>query len=188
MTGTGAAEADGAASDPAWARALVAEACTRSALLWVSVGGGRPVPAWHAWAEGAAYVVHGGGEQPLEDLVPDADRAVVTVRSKDKGGRLVTWVARVQDEEPGTARYDAAVAALVSERLNARDLAGQAQRWREASRVTRLEPTGELLEQPGAMPDGSLAAPPAPTGATTRGPLPTVLGRARRLRRLRGRT
>ncbi|RJK98048.1 hypothetical protein [Vallicoccus soli] len=182
---TGHAEDD---ADPAWAQALVAEACTRSGLLWVSVAGGRPVPAWHAWAEGAAYVVHGGGEQPLDPLAPGVDRAVVTVRSKDQGGRLVTWVARVLDEEPGSERYGAAVAALASKRLNARDLGEQDRRWREASRVTRLEPTGELLEQPGAMPDGSLAAAPAPTPATTRGPLPTVLGRARRLRRRRGRT
>ena len=168
--------------------ALVEEACRRSGLLWVAVGDGRGVPAWHAWCDGAAYVVHGGGEQPLADLVPGASRALVTVRSKDTGSRLVTWVAAVRDEEPGTAAYDAAVAVLATARLNARDLDGQARRWREGSRVTRLEPTGELVDAPGSMPEGSLAATPAVTWATTRGPLPYVVGGARRLRRRRGRT
>ena len=168
--------------------ALVEEACRKSGLLWVAVADGRAVPAWHAWADGAAYVVHGGGEQPLPDIVPGTARAVVTVRSKDRGSRLVTWVAAVRDEEPGTPAYESAVHVLTAARLNARDLDGQARRWREESRVTRLEPTGELVEGPGSMSDDSLAAAPAPTWATTRGPLPWVVGGARRLRRRRGRT
>jgi hypothetical protein len=43
--------------------------------------------------------------------------------------------------------------------------------------LIRLAPTGQLVDVP---PTDSGAAPPAPTPATTSGPLPFVLGRRRR--------
>jgi hypothetical protein len=45
------------------------------------------------------YVVHEGLEQPLGWLA-DSERVTVTVRSKDKGGRLVSWVAQVTSLDP----------------------------------------------------------------------------------------
>ena len=164
--------------------ALVEEACRRSALVWLTVGGGRAHPAWHVWREGAASVVSGGAEQPLPDLdAVDPGPVLVTVRSKDKGGRLVSWVARATPVPSDSEDWAAAAAALHSARLNARDGEAQPRRWAQESRITRLEPTGEVVESPGALPDDSHAAPPPPTAATTRGPLPFVLGRRRARRR-----
>ena len=45
--------------------ALVAEAMTKSGVLWIEVAGDRTWPAWHVWGDGRAYVVSGPGEQPL---------------------------------------------------------------------------------------------------------------------------
>jgi hypothetical protein len=158
--------------------ALVEEATKKSGLIWVRVNEtGDARPAWHVWLDGAAYVVCGGAEQSLPDL-ETAAQAVVTVPSKDKGGRLVTWVARPYVIEPGSERWAAAAPALQAKRLNARDGEQQPARWARESRIVRLEPTGEVLERPGTMPSGSQAAPPRPTRATTRGPLPFVIGRA----------
>jgi hypothetical protein len=163
-------------------RALVEEATKKSGLIWVqgtasATGAGGPgAPAralWHVWHEGAACVVGDGpGEQPLPGLVDGGD-AVVTVRSKDKGGRLVTWPARVVQVAPGSAEWDGAVAELKGKRLNAPDGEGMVERWRRECRVLRLEPRGGSV----ALPDGSLAAPPAPTPATTRHPIPAALPR-----------
>jgi hypothetical protein len=157
----------------------VAEACRKSALVWLTPpGSGRAVPAWHVWHDGAVHVVHEGLEQPLGWLA-GSDHVTVTVRSKDKGGRLVSFVARVTSLEPASAPWDAVVPELHASRLNPPDGEEQPLRWARESRVTRLEPTGELVEQPGDMPDGSLAATPAVTRATTLGRLPFVLGRRR---------
>jgi hypothetical protein len=163
--------------------ALVEEAVKKSALLWVSVGDGTAEPLWHVWADGAVYVVSGGVEQPFTGLAAALDGqapVTVTVRSKDKGGRLVAFRAKASRVEPDSERWQTAVAELHAKRLNAPDGEEQPQRWRRESAVTRLEPTGELTEEPGRMPDDGHAAPPLPTPATTLGPLPFVLGRRRR--------
>ena len=67
--------------------ALLAEAATKSGLLWVDVPGDRAWPAWHVWVDGAAYVVSGPGEQALPEL---PESVVLVLRSKDTGGRLLT--------------------------------------------------------------------------------------------------
>lgn len=156
---------------------LVEEACRRSKLVWLTAPDlpGRAV--WHVWHEGAVHVVTGGLEQPLPELPATVE---VTVRSKDKGGRLVTWVARVDTLDVGSAEWPAAAAALHAERLNPPDGEAQPQRWARESRILRLTPTGQVRERPGALPTASLAAAPATTPATTRGRLPFVLGRRRR--------
>ena len=79
-------------TEPQLGQALVEEATKKSALIWVR--GSEPARAlWHIWHEGAALLVGDGpGEQPLPGLV-DGVAAEVTVRSKDKGGRLVAWTA-----------------------------------------------------------------------------------------------
>jgi hypothetical protein len=165
-----------------FARALAEEATKKAGLIWLTVAG-RPAQAvWHVWHEGAACVVGGGIEQPLPDL-DDAAEVVVTVPSKDKGGRLVSWVAKPRRLDPGTPEWESTAAVLHAQRLNPPDGERQQQRWARESQIWRLEPSGPVVEQPGAMPDRSEAAEPRPTTATTRGPLPFVVGRRPRRHR-----
>ncbi|MGZ4611259.1 MAG: hypothetical protein ACXV2H_13460 [Actinomycetes bacterium] len=165
------------------ARELVEEACRKSAMAWVQTDHrAQALAVWHVWFDGAMYVVSGGREQAFPPAT-DGDRLVVTVRSKDKGSRLVTWVARSSVVEPGSELWDAAVPELHGKRLNPPDGEEQPSRWARESVVTRLEPTGELLEAPGRMSTASHAAPPPGSPATTRGALPFVVGRRARRRR-----
>jgi hypothetical protein len=160
--------------------ALVEEACKKSGLVWLDCPElGRPRAAWHVWHEGAVAVIHGGPEQALAGL-DRARRVVVHTRSKDTGALLVTWVAAGSTIPPGSPQWDQAAAALAGERLNARDAVTLLDTWAAAATLTRLEPTGEVLEQPGAYRPASRAAPPPPTPATTRGRLPRVLHRRQR--------
>ncbi|MFD5571548.1 hypothetical protein [Streptomyces cadmiisoli] len=163
-------------------RALVEEATKKSGLVWVRGPGVPDRALWHVWHEGAACVVGDGpGEQPLPGLV-DGAAAEVTVRSKDKGGRLVSWTAKVVELAPGSEEWTAAVADLKGKRLNAPDGEAMTDRWRRECRVLRLEPTGAT----GALPDGSLAEAPLPSPATTRQPVPAGLPRL--LMKRRGRS
>ncbi|MET8974553.1 hypothetical protein ABZX85_02950 [Streptomyces sp. NPDC004539] len=149
-------------------RALVEEATKKSGLVWVKGPGAAARPLWHTWHDGAAHVLGDGpGEQPLTGLA-DGDTAEVTVRSKDKGGRLVTWTARVVRVAPGTPEWDSAAGELKGKRLNAPDGEAMVERWARECRLLRLEPAGETLPAP----EGDLAARPLPTPATTREPIP----------------
>ncbi|MFD7304344.1 hypothetical protein ACFV83_26015 [Streptomyces pharetrae] len=162
-------------------RALVEEATKKSGLIWVKAPGVPARALWHAWHEGAACVVGGGpGEQPLPGLA-DGVTAEVTVRSKDKGGRVVVWTATVVEPAPGSEAWEAAVAELKGKRLNAPDGEAMTERWRRECRVLRLEPTGRTLP----LPDGSLAEAPLPSPATTRRPVPAALPRLLLKRRKR---
>jgi hypothetical protein len=154
-------------------QALVEEATKKSGLVWVA-GPGVPARAlWHVWHEGAACLIGDGpGEQPLPGLV-DGGTAEVTVRSKDKGGRLVVWTAKVVELAPDSEAWTAAVAELKGKRLNAPDGEAMPARWARECRVLRLEPTGATA----GLPDGSLAQPPLPTPATTRQAMPAGLPR-----------
>ncbi|MFI8087331.1 hypothetical protein ACIF9R_03305 [Streptomyces sp. NPDC086080] len=162
-------------------RALIEEATKKSGLIWVKGSGGPARALWHVWHEGAACVVGDGpGEQPLPGLA-DGGPAEVTVRSKDKGGRLVSWSATVVEAAPGSQVWTATVAELKGKRLNAPDGEVMPERWARECRVLRLEPTGATSPLPG----GSLAEAPLPTPATTRQPAPAglprlLLGRKRR--------
>ncbi|MEV4945194.1 hypothetical protein [Streptomyces sp. NPDC053755] len=162
--------------------ALVEEATKKSGLIWVR--GDAPAGAralWHVWHEGAAHVVGDGpGEQPLPGLVAGST-AEVTVRSKDKGGRIVAWTASVSELAPGTREWDAAVAELKGKRLNAADGEAMPERWARECRVLRLTPLASTTD----LPDGSLAAVPLPTEATTRRPVPAALPRLLLKRRKR---
>ncbi|MFE3070364.1 hypothetical protein [Streptomyces sp. NPDC059247] len=150
--------------------ALVEEATKKSGLVWVR-GTGPARALWHVWHDGAALVVGDGpGEQPLPDLA-DGGTAVVTVRSKDKGGRIVAWTAAVRELTPGTDEWDAAVAELKGKRLNAPDGEAMTARWARECRVLRLDP--HAVDED--LPDGSLAAVPLPSPATTREPAPAAL-------------
>lgn len=152
----------------------IAEATKKSGLIWITVDGGRAEPVWHHWHADAAYVLAGGSEQPLRGLA-DAEHVAVTVRSKPTGGRLLTWQALVVRVPAGSEEWDEVIPELQSKRLNAPDGRAAPQRWARECILLRLEPTGELVD----LPDDSGAAPPAPTPATTSGPLPFVLGRKR---------
>lgn len=110
------------------------------------------------------------GEQPLPGLT-DGGSAEVTVRSKDKGGRLVSWTARVVELPSGSQVWEAAVAELKGKRLNAPDGEAMPERWGRECRVLRLEPTGATAP----LPEGDLAEAPVPTSATTRQPIPAGL-------------
>jgi len=153
-------------------QALVEEATKKSGLIWVE--GTEPARAlWHVWHEGGVCLVGDGpGEQPLPGLT-DGGSATVTVRSKDKGGRLVAWTAGVVELAPDSPEWKTAVAELKGKRLNAPDGEAMPSRWARECRVLRLEPRDATL----TMPDGSLAAPPLPTPATTRRPAPAALPR-----------
>ncbi|MFD9791778.1 hypothetical protein ACFWXK_12585 [Streptomyces sp. NPDC059070] len=152
-------------------QALVEEATKKSGLIWVRGTGGTDRTLWHVWHEGAAFVVGGGpGEQPLDGLA-DGGTAEVTVRSKDKGGRLVVWTAAVSEIAPGGELWGAVAAELKAKRLNAPDGEAATERWARECRVLRLAPVRVSTE----MPDGSLAARPVETPATTRQPVPAAL-------------
>ncbi|KOG42756.1 hypothetical protein [Streptomyces resistomycificus] len=154
-------------------QALVEEATKKSGLIWVAGPGGPARALWHVWHEGAACLVGDGpGEQPLPGLA-DGSTAEVTVRSKDKGGRLVSWTARVVQLAPGSPAWEAAVAELKGKRLNAPDGEAMTGRWARECRVLRLEPTGTTSP----LPATDLAEAPLPTSATTREPMPAGLPR-----------
>ncbi|MFJ1706478.1 hypothetical protein [Kitasatospora sp. NPDC088346] len=156
-------------------RALLEEAAKKSGLLWVRADGQQQARAvWHAWHDGAVVVVGDGAEQPLHGLAAGIG-ATVTCRSKDKWGRLTGWSATVTELTPRSEAWLAAVEELKGKRLNAPDTDTIDERWARECRVLRLAPAGPLDERPGAMPDGSLAAPPMPSPVTTRLPVPAGL-------------
>lgn len=158
-------------------QALVEEATKKSGLIWVRGATGPARALWHVWHDGAVCLVgEGTGEQPLAGLgLTDGGTATVTVRSKDKGGRLVAWPAAVRELPPGGEEWQAAVEELKGKRLNAPDADSIAERWARECRVLRLTPTGEAEQRPGRMPDGSHAAPPPASPAITRRPVPAAL-------------
>ncbi|MFE7748323.1 hypothetical protein [Streptomyces sp. NPDC057428] len=155
------------------ARALVEEATKKSGLIWVR-GTGTAQALWHVWHEGTAVLVGDGpGEQPLPAGLEAGATAEVTVRSKDKGGRLVAWTAAVTVLEPYSEQWEAAVGELKGKRLNAPDAERLTERWARESRIVRLTPATWSTDLPGT----SLAAPPLPSGATTRREAPAALPR-----------
>ncbi|KIZ14239.1 hypothetical protein [Streptomyces natalensis] len=159
-------------------RALIEEATKKSGLLWVRGTTGPARALWHLWHDGAACLVGDGpGEQPLADLgLADGGPATVTVRSKDKGGRLIAWQARVVELAPDSEPWRAVVEELKGKRLNAPDADTITERWARECRVLRLEPAeGEALQRPGRMPEESHAARPLASPALTRRPVPAAL-------------
>jgi hypothetical protein len=168
-------------AEPAVDTALIAEATRKAGLVWLTYGGhDRALPAWHVWLDGAAYVVSGGGEQPLPGI-DTVTEALVTVPSKDNRARLTAWTARVTTLRPGDDVWPAATAALAAARLNARDIPNQVARWVDESVVTALTPTaltptGPIVERPDSPSDDAHRAPPPVTPATTLGRQPFMIG------------
>ena len=166
-------------TDP-FALALIAELGKKTGVCWLRYGG-REHAVWHVWLDGSLYLVSGGTEQHLPGI-DEVEQIEVVMRSKENGGRLVTWLGSVSRVDPSDEAWEPVTSALVSGRLNLDNLATAAQEWAAHSVVSRVTPTGEMLERPGELSDQSHAAPPAPTGATTRGALPRVLHRRVRRR------
>jgi len=152
--------------------AVIDEAAKKSGLLWLRVPGPgqRAQPVWHVWQDGVGYVLSGGIEQPVPDGLDDL--AFVTLRSKDKGSRLVTFEARVSVVSPEDEQWSAVEPALLAKRLNLPDGEAAPQRWRRECTLFRLEPTGEVAETPDDPSTSAHAAPPPPSPARTRVPRP----------------
>ncbi|KOT58715.1 MULTISPECIES: hypothetical protein [Streptomyces] len=175
-------------------RALIEEATKKSGLIWVRGATGPARALWHVWHDGAACVVGTDGdgtgraagpadEQPLHDLgLVDGGTATVTVRSKDKGGRLVSWQARVSELTPDGEAWQAAVEDLKGKRLNAPDAETMPRRWARECRVLKLAPITEAAAHTD-FDDSSRAAVPLPTPATTRRPIPAALPKLLRRKR-----
>lgn len=173
------------APEPALAAALLAELGKKTGVCWLTYerypgDGAQTHAAWHVWLDledgGALYVVSGGAEQPLPGI-GSAERVEVTMRSKENGGRLLTWVGAVSRVLPGSDEWAPATTALVAGRLNLADLSTAADAWAAHSVVVSVVPTGELVEAPGSLSDDAHLAAPVATRATTRGRLPRVLHR-----------
>ncbi|MFI0261649.1 hypothetical protein ACH4OW_21735 [Streptomyces sp. NPDC017056] len=176
-------------------RALIEEATKKSGLIWVQGTTGPARALWHVWHDGAACLVGAGSEggrtagsaneQPLHDLgLVDGGTATVTVRSKDKGGRLVAWQAEVTELAPDSEAWQAAVEDLKGKRLNAPDAETMPQRWARECRVLRLAPAAPAPARTD-FGDASHAATPLPTPATTRHPVPAALPKLLRRKRTR---
>lgn len=163
------------ASDAAFSRGLIAELGKKTGVSWVSYAG-ETHAVWHLWHDDALCLVSGGAEQPLPGI-EDAGSVSVTMRSKENGGRLVTWVGEVTVVRPEDEGWDDVTAALVSDRLNLDDLSTAAAEWGRTSTVSRVVPTGELLEAPGRLDSDAHLAAPKVSPATTRGALPKVFHR-----------
>lgn len=138
-------------TEPDLVPALIAELGKKTGVSWLTYATGyddtkHTHAAWHVWVEteehgGALYVVSGGDEQHLPGI-EQADRVEVTMRSKENGGRLVTWVAEPSRVTPDDPAWDTVTAALAAGRLNLDDLTTAARKWAQSSVITRLKPTG----------------------------------------------
>ena len=99
-------------TEQAFAGALIAELSKKTGVCWLTYGGATHA-AWHAWVDDALYVVSGGDEQPLPGI-EDVDRVEVTMRSKENGGRLLTWVAEASAVLPDHDLWEPATTTLVA--------------------------------------------------------------------------
>ncbi len=174
---------------PAVSTALITELARKTGVSWLRYGAAaaRDTGAdagdahdthavWHLWFDDSLYVLSGGEEQSLPGI-EHVERVEVIMRSKDNGGRLLTWVAVASAVLPEDDLWEPVTAALAAGRLNVPDLAAAPAGWARTSRVTRLLPTSETVEDPADLDGDAHLATPPPTPATTRGPLPRVLHR-----------
>jgi hypothetical protein len=142
--------------------ALVAAAAPRSRVWWLSYrhpgGTVEDRLVWGTWKDGALLVVSVSG--PEEQELPGIERASgvdVTMRSKDTGGRLVTWGGSVELVQPETESWDRCVDALLGVRLNLSDPGLARRAWAERGTVVRVNPLPASRD--GAQ-DGALGALP----------------------------
>lgn len=168
--------------EPDFDAALIEEAAKKSGLVWLSPAGlsakgdaarsSGPQAVWHVWHDGAVTVVAGGAEQPLPLYAVPGRVVEVAMRSKDQGGRLISFLSQVELVVPGTPEWGAAAEALHAERLNLAEGDRYQQRWAAESAILRMRPLGGAVAPDG----GSGAARPLPTPATTLGRMPKMIG------------
>ncbi|MFI6983917.1 hypothetical protein ACIBSV_35600 [Embleya sp. NPDC050154] len=163
------------------ADALREEAAKKSGLLWLTVGTAPARPVWHVWLDGASWLVTARADGAVEQFVPglaEAAEALVDLRSKDKGGRLPGWTARVAVVAPDDPAWEPAVLALHAARLNAPDGEEQPARWKRECDLIRLTPTGPARD----LPRDAGRTVPVGSPAVTRGasPFNLSIGRLRR--------
>ena len=167
---------------PDFDAALIEEAAKKSALVWLSPAGlsaeggaggsGGPQAVWHVWHDGAVTIVAGGAEQPLPLWAVPGRVVEVAMRSKDQGGRLISFLSQVELVVPGTPEWGAAAEALHAERLHLAEGDPYQQRWAAESAILRMRPLGGAV----APDSGSGAARPLPTPAATLGRMPKMIG------------
>ncbi|WP_194911980.1 hypothetical protein [Catenulispora rubra] len=168
--------------EPDFDAALIEEAAKKSGLVWLSPAGlsakgdaaraSGPQAVWHVWHDDAVTVVAGGTEQPLPLYAVPGRVVEVAMRSKDQGGRLISFLSQVELVVPGTPEWGAAAEALHAERLNLAEGDRYQQRWAAESAILRMRPLGGAVAPDG----GSGAARPLPTPATTLGRMPKMIG------------
>jgi hypothetical protein len=110
----------------------IEEATKKAGVVWVHVGD-RAQALWHVWAEGAAWVLTGPGEQPDPGLA-GAGRVVVQV------GSALRWDAAVARVAPGSEEWTRLVPLLLAGRLHLPDRDTAAERWAATCAVYRLTP------------------------------------------------
>lgn len=138
-------------------------------------------PIWHIWTDGACYVLTGPGEQPVPGII-DGSRCEVTARNAD-GGRALTWAATVSVLDPATPDWAVLAPKLAAGRLNGGDPVAVLPTWPGRLTILRLLPTGEMATPETGLPDGSQAAVPLPSPATTPYRMPSDITRGWRRRR-----
>lgn len=160
-------------------RALIAEACTKSGVIWVRpLEDARPLAAWHVWHDDAVHVVYGVGEQMLPMLTGHVE---VQVPSKDDRSLLVVFAATATVLTPHSPAWQDAATALAAARLNGVDDADtQTARWATGCLVSRLDPLTVFAAGSGPRETASPAAPPAGNPGTTLTRRPWHLGGRRR--------
>ncbi len=151
---------------------LLAEAASKSGVMWVEVPGKGSHAVWFVWhddedprgAGPAAYVVSGIGEQTLPHLPADVG---VVFRSKDSGARLLALSATARELDPASPEWERAAELLRAERLNA--TGDVVARWREGATIHVITPHGRPDEFPGsyAVDAGRVTVTPA-RGTTAR--------------------
>jgi hypothetical protein len=156
--------------------ALVAEAMRKAAIAWIGVAGTNPYPVWCLWIDDALYVVTGGDEQPTPGL---AEAPTVSVSARgDHGGRIVSWTAGVTRVQPDDETWPDVALQLAGKRLNSSGSnEALVERWTTTAQIYRLVPADDAVLP---VPDGSLAAPPAPTPAARRTAKPFRLHRVKK--------
>lgn len=118
-------------------RSLVAESAKKSRVCWLSwPGSPQPRLVWHAWYDDALLVL--SGDDQVLPGIDSARNADVTMRSKDTGGRLVTWTGSIEVVDPSSASWDENAAALLGVRLNLPDPAAAVAGWREGATIVRI--------------------------------------------------
>ncbi|NUS72324.1 MAG: hypothetical protein HOQ05_02850 [Corynebacteriales bacterium] len=118
---------------------LLAEAMKKASIIWVQTPGNAAQLLWTVWIDGAAYVVHGSGEQDAPEL-PDGGVCDVVVRSADNHAQILRWPARINTVSPGTEQWQTVVPTLLSKRLNLTDSDTAEERWATNARVSALTP------------------------------------------------